>query len=338
MIESSEILFLWTETPLHAGSGATVSAIDLPIQRDRQTGHPIIQGSGVKGVLRGHCKKRWNDTAVTEAVFGPDTDASAYGGALSTSDARILLFPVRSLRGVCAWITCPLVLACLYRDMDRCELVPQGFPELPALLPGEGEAWISDKTCPVALPPDGVSTHLVLEEYTLHVTQNSYVREIAQWLAEMALPGTGAYAFWRNLIHQDGSSHLVLLADDDFKTFVLTATNVAQRIKVNADTGTVNNTGLWTEENLPSDSLLWNVLHAAPSRAPDTPAALKDDAGQPSAARVLARVGDALGERALLQIGGDETIGRGLTRVRRYGKAAAQEASTQGAAIQEGGA
>ena len=321
MIESSEILFLWTETPLHAGSGATVSAIDLPIQRDRQTGHPIVQGSGIKGVLRGHCKKHWNDNAVTEAVFGPDTDASAYGGALSTSDARILLFPVASLRGVCAWITCPLALAYLHRDLERCGLVPPGFPELPTVLPEEGGAWISDGACPVALPDKGVPTHLVLEEYTLRVQQKAFVREIAQWLVENAIPDSAAYAFWRNLIHQGGSSHLVLLSDDDFKTFVLTATNVAQRIKVNPDTGTVNNTGLWTEENLPADSLLWNVLHAAPSRAPQTPPKLQDAQGNASATKVLSCVDEALGKCALIQIGGDETIGRGLTRVRRYGKA-----------------
>ncbi len=332
MIENSEVLFLWTETPLHAGSGSTVTAIDLPIQRDRQTGHPIIQASGVKGVLRDHCKTRWNDKALTEVVFGPEEDASVFGGAVSAGDARILLFPVRSLRGVCAWITCPLALARLHRDLDRCGLVPADFPKLPNALPAEGEAWISDQGCPAALPQNGSPTHLVLEEYTLTIkpaVSVSYVRDVAAWLEKNALPDTPAYSFWHDLISNNGRSHLVLLSDNDFKTFVESATDVAQRIKVDDDTGTVNHTGLWTEENLPADSLLWNVLHAAPPRAPMETLVEKTpdlvDGGQPSAARVLACIGKALGERALLQIGGDETVGRGLTRVRRLGKAAGQK-------------
>ena len=32
-------LFIYTETSLHAGVGSTVSAIDLPIQRERTTVH-----------------------------------------------------------------------------------------------------------------------------------------------------------------------------------------------------------------------------------------------------------------------------------------------------------
>jgi CRISPR-associated protein Cmr4 len=332
MIENSEVLFLWTETPLHAGSGSTVTAIDLPIQRDRQTGHPIIQSSGVKGVLRDHCKTQWNDKALTEAVFGPESDASAFGGAVSVSDARILLFPVRSLRGVCAWITCPLVLARLHRDLDRCELVPADFPKMPSALPGEGEAWISDKACPLALTRTGKTPYLVLEEYTLSATPNAYVPQIASWLEENALPGGDAYQFWHDLIDSNGSSHLVLLSDGDFKTFVESATDVAQRIKVDDNTGTVNHTGLWTEENLPADSLLWNVLHAAPPRAPVTPPPLQDDEDStPSAHKVLACIANALGEHALLQIGGDETVGRGLTRVRRFGKPGAKPGGIENA-------
>lgn len=327
MNDTSEVLFLWTETPLHAGSGSTVTAIDLPIQRDRQTGHPIIQASGVKGVLRDHCKTRWNDPKLTDAVFGPDKDASAFGGAVSVSDARILLFPVRSLRGVCAWVTCPLALARLYRDLERCGL-GGGFPKLSKGWPAEGEAWVSNKGCPVALTQNE-TTYVVLEEYTLTAKPEEYVATVADWLRTNALPDGDAYAFWRDLIDNNGVSYLVLLSDDDFKAFVESATDVAQRIKINDDTGTVAGTGLWTEENLPADSLLWNVLHAAPPRTPknDTPLELTDDDGS----KVLACLGNALGRSALLQIGGDETVGRGLTRVRRFGKTATKSGGTSNA-------
>ncbi|NOG48211.1 MAG: hypothetical protein HND48_01265 [Chloroflexi bacterium] len=41
-------LFMYTESALHAGTGASVSAVDLPIQRETNTQYPMVQGSGVK--------------------------------------------------------------------------------------------------------------------------------------------------------------------------------------------------------------------------------------------------------------------------------------------------
>ncbi len=35
-------LYLYTETPLHAGVGSGLSSIDLPIQRERTTQYPMI--------------------------------------------------------------------------------------------------------------------------------------------------------------------------------------------------------------------------------------------------------------------------------------------------------
>jgi CRISPR type III-B/RAMP module RAMP protein Cmr4 len=154
MFKEAGVLFLYTETPLHAGSGSSVAAVDLPIQRERHTQYPMIQGSGVKGAIRDLAEDRYGITAIKreircikeklqnsnpsekedlkkwmeelskeldqrmipiELVFGPE-DGDRHGGALSFTDARILLFPVRSLKGVFAWITCPDVLSRLKKE------------------------------------------------------------------------------------------------------------------------------------------------------------------------------------------------------------------------------
>ena len=39
---SKSMLFLYVETPLHAGSGRGLGTVDLPIQRERATGYPMI--------------------------------------------------------------------------------------------------------------------------------------------------------------------------------------------------------------------------------------------------------------------------------------------------------
>src|ERR1700676_3688005 len=118
-------LYLYTESPLHAGAGSGLSSIDLPIQRERTTQYPMIQGSGIKGKLRSVAEdmvERKAGTLTDEKVtimFGPKTTGSDHAGALIAGDARILLFPVRSLSGVFAYTTCYDVLGRFKRDKER---------------------------------------------------------------------------------------------------------------------------------------------------------------------------------------------------------------------------
>ena len=46
------LLFLYAETPVHAGADTGLGALDLPIQREVTTGLPIIKGESLKGALR----------------------------------------------------------------------------------------------------------------------------------------------------------------------------------------------------------------------------------------------------------------------------------------------
>jgi CRISPR-associated protein Cmr4 len=53
VFEKAAMLFLYCETPVHAGTGTSLSIVDLPIQRERITGLPIVQASSLKGVSEG---------------------------------------------------------------------------------------------------------------------------------------------------------------------------------------------------------------------------------------------------------------------------------------------
>src|SRR5437764_11733544 len=113
MITDTTMLYLYTETPLHAGVGSGLSSIDLPIQRERTTQYPMIQGSGIKGKLRATAEfekvpdldilfgsaKTDDKTAKTNMANAAKSndESKDYAGALIVGDARILLFPVRSL-------------------------------------------------------------------------------------------------------------------------------------------------------------------------------------------------------------------------------------------------
>ena len=56
MFEAAAMVYVYVETPLRAGSGRSLGAIDLPLQRERLTGYPIVQASSLKGRLRAEAR------------------------------------------------------------------------------------------------------------------------------------------------------------------------------------------------------------------------------------------------------------------------------------------
>ena len=289
-----------SKTPLHAGSGREVGAVDLPIQREKATGYPLIQASGVKGKLRAEATAKTENQDSLFAVFGPDPDTMQqnaemqFSGAISPGDAKLLLFPVRSLAGVFAWVTSANVLARFTRD-----LVAAG---------GEKPAWdISKIEADGALVAENNNVTaggmVVLEEYSYKPQTTEVVATIGDWLAENALPQDGAYQYWREKLPQS----LVILPEDDLRDFALYGTEIVTRIRIDDETKTVAKGALWTEENLPTETLLYSTLFAS------EPYHKKADDIQ-SATEVLAFVQGL--ELDHIQLGGSETVGRGLTAVR----------------------
>jgi CRISPR-associated protein Cmr4 len=260
MFEARSMLFIYVETPLHAGTGRGLGAVDLPIQRERTTGYPIIQASSLKGRLRAASDPNLNpQVGLTKAehlaIFGPETgNASDHAGALSIGDARILLFPVRSLAGVFAWTTSRDALARFLREAHMVGLSVDW--ELPAE-PDRNTALVSGD----ALIAGG---SVVLEEFsfTPDKSQANIIREIGQWLADNALPQTG-YDYWKQAL----PNKLCILPEDAFRDFVLYGTEVQTHIKLDPDKKTVQSGALWTTESLPVDTLLYAPLMATKSRA-----------------------------------------------------------------------
>ncbi|OGO40729.1 MAG: type III-B CRISPR module RAMP protein Cmr4 [Chloroflexi bacterium RBG_16_58_14] len=306
MFEARSILYLYVEHPLHAGSGRGLGAVDLPIQRERTTGYPMVQASGVKGCLRDETdpardpkKRLTEDEWLT--IFGPKTgEASEYAGSLSTGDARLLLFPVRSLAGVFAWTTSQEVLARFKREAANLGFSPSW--DLPHAVPGAEQAYVNGDT----LLAGG---RVVLEEFSFapDSSQASLVAKIGEWLAANALPASAEYQYYRQVL----PFRLCILPDDDFRDFVLYATEVQTHIKIEPETKTVKSGALWTEESLPLDSLLYVPLLATPPRKPS--------AGLADARTILQKVVTLDLPRA--NLGGDETTGQGMVALRFGGVA-----------------
>ncbi len=312
--QAAALLFLHAQTSLHPGSGTGLGVVDLPVQRERHTQWPLIPGSSLKGILRDTCrekarlkpehggdrKKANEQDAELIAAFGPGrigAENSSHAGAINVSDARILAFPVRSLRGVFAWVTCPAVLERLNRDLSLAG--QEGLASLPRFDAQQREQAACVAGSPLVLTDNSVKK-LVLEEFEFRCVEDA--APIAQWIAERAV----ADDFTRERLH----SHCVVLQDDDFGHFVRHATEVAARIGLDYEKKTVKDGALFYQEFLPPETLFYSLVFANESRYQGHPMA---------AGAVLGYLGERLAEVRVLQVGGDETTGKGLCAVRLIG-------------------
>jgi CRISPR-associated protein Cmr4 len=302
MFEAKTMFYLYVETPLHAGTGRGLGAFDLPIQRERTTGYPVIFASGVKGSIKAEARKLINDTHLNQdtfdTIFGRDNEtASEFASAISFGDARILLFPVRSLSGTFAWISSLETIAGFVRMLAFTGQNKNW--NIPKDQPGESEVWVNGNRLTAG-------SNVVLEEYSFTPIQKDFVKELGSWLADNALPGTPEYEFWR----QQLPAKLCILPENAYRDFLLYSTEVATHIKIDPDTKTVADGALWVTESLPAEALMYLPVLASASRNKN----LKFEAKQ-----VIQKVLDMKLDR--IQMGGDETTGQGIVSMRFGGVA-----------------
>jgi len=287
------ILGLHAETSIHAGAGATLEVVDLPVQREAPTGWPCVFGSAVKGALRACAvTRKAPDSRDVELVFGPDalgpgrerTEASEYAGALLVGDARLALLPVRSLTGHFKWVTCPAALERFQRDAARLGLSGFDFkkPEVPP--PKEGQD-------PIALAAQSQDA-LFLEEYRFAVEKID-LRDVVAALARLS----GIAGFDVAL-----GAQLVVAHDDDFAFLTRHATPVTPHVAIDSTTKTTYKAALWYEETLPPETLLYVCLAAHDARK---------DKAELMAEDVLGAVKALFSTKPYLQLGGNETVGMG---------------------------
>ncbi|MEM7117790.1 MAG: type III-B CRISPR module RAMP protein Cmr4 [Chloroflexota bacterium] len=289
----ANLLFTHALTPLHAGTGQGVGVIDLPIARETATGLPLVPGSTVKGVLRDRCRKNAATQTLVAPIFGPDTaNASDYAGSARFSDQRLLLFPVRTLKGTFAWVTSPFILNRLVRD---CKQV--GVDDCPAVPRPETEQSIlatPDNVLTVTLTRQG-KAKIVLEDLDLEPTELDEVQEWATWIGKRIFTNDQA---WKDILQE----HLCLVHDDVLTFLLETSTQITARIRLQEESKTVVDGGLWYEEALPAETVLYGLVAATPVDATNLPV---DD--------IFSTIQTLIAQ--MIQLGGSATVGRGMCQL-----------------------
>lgn len=290
MFQKQATVFLYAVSPVHMGAGQAIDVIDNPIQREKHTGHPSFAGSGIKGAVRHGWQALGGDEAQISRLLGPDSQSGdLHAGAISFGDAQLVALPIRSLKGGYVYVTCPMALA----RAQRLLVMSGSTADWPALEVAEG-------ACLMANPEllSGAKLHLEVFEYNARISEA--LAAIAADLASKALPEADAYAFFRSKLQKD----LVVLNDGDFAYFARNAMLVEPHVRINPETGTASDGGLFYTENLPPESILIAPLMASQTRT-----------GKPEEelpAELVMRQIRTLLDTRLLQVGGDATTGRGL--------------------------
>ncbi len=309
----TSLLFFYTESSLHVGSGSTVSTIDLPIQREQTTNYPMAQGSGIKGALRSQFA---DDGDMKKVVFGDDKKGgSEYASAASFSDARIILFPVRSLNGVFAYTVCPFVLARLAREAGFAGVMSATDQKLFSSVAIKKNCALVTEKSDIKLTR-GNELKVVLEEYSFTAEQNPSVAAIAKWIEAHALPADPAYTYWRDKLQRS----LIILSDDDFKDFVTNNTEVITRVAIDNSSKTVKPGALWVQESLPADTLLFSSVTTRATRSSEL---------QKNATEVSQWLSNQVHQLGRVQIGGDETTGQGVVSL-TWSQNSAEEGTNNG--------
>lgn len=283
----TKLLYLFTRTPLHIGAGSSVGAIDQPIQRERHTGHPIIPGSSIKGVLadqyhetdengrlvRDADRNTTQRTATGARLFGlgaGTTDRSkGQSGSISFGEARLLAFPVRSAKGCFAWLTSPLLLHRWARDA--------GFDlQLPDLKKDD-KAFFAAEILGETITGNSNSSAL-FEDYVFH---HAGALELSQILSKQ----TSDDKVWTEL----AANHLALVSDEVLSHFTQVTCEVTQHVVIDDETGTAKEGLLFNKETVPAETLFYSTLQSNS----------KDDL-------------DELQVPNPIQVGGDATTGLGF--------------------------
>ncbi|NNM55361.1 MAG: type III-B CRISPR module RAMP protein Cmr4 [Spirochaetales bacterium] len=295
---------------VHCGVGSGANDIDLPTARHPVSGHPVVPGSSLKGVLKDEFKSGQFAVGVEpiklDALFGADSSGdNEFASAISLGDAQLLALPVRSYFGTFAYLASPFTLQMFKNQRER--LGETTFPAIPII----GKSDPKNPYYKVVVSPDsvlrenGTQTNVLLEANVLleelDLIADLTQEELASRWAELLAP-----LFWDDAESQGYFKQKFAIVEDNVLNFLCeTALPVEAHIAIDEQTGTVKPGALWYQESIPSETLFTGIVTVDRSF----------HAGCKASAEDLASILVEGNKPLHFQIGGKSTTGKGFVRL-----------------------
>lgn len=231
------ISFFYSITQLHAGKGSDVGVVDLPIQREIHTGYPIV--SGIKGAMRNEFQ--WSNDEDRNIFGAPQDKNEDKAGSIAITEAKVFLFPIRSLDRGFVWITSPLVLSRISTALKiiKKDDLSNSIDSLLETFNGENELSTFE------------SGTVYIEEYTADPEYSEDLEGIIKKLKDIAPT---------DYLNKKILDNVMLISDENFSFFVKNATEVNARITIDSKTGTTKDGSLRYEEFLPQDTVMYSII------------------------------------------------------------------------------
>lgn len=305
-----------TLSPLHCGSGSGLKDIDMPVIRHKVSGHPLIPGSSIKGVLKDYYQDKFGKSdEKVQALFGLDSEnttnetepkkANGFASAISMGDGLLLALPVRSFYGTFAYLASPYTLQQFKSALTRAGI--NGLPEIPSGLGIKKE----DENYKVVLTVDSLlkiigEKKILLEEMDLEIIQEPSPEPAADKWATII-----ADYFCTDAEDTELFKMRFAITDDNVLNFLCdTGLPIEAHIRINEETGTVDNGALWYEETVPPETLFFSKISVDRSFKKGTDKSAED------LSKIL-YTKDA-NSSVYTQFGGKATTGKGFVSVKYF--------------------
>jgi CRISPR-associated protein Cmr4 len=267
------------------------------------------------------------------AAFGPEPaspEVSEYSSAVSVLDARLLMMPARSLKGVWCYLTSPHLLN-YYRVY--LEVASEYAPQLKTTLEGVEKLLEAVESAFKSKGADADRTALVSDERCVIRSDQRSVMVIneEEFAAEVRSELAGIWKLLPGAIEQKS---VAVVTDDAAGRLVRKSLVIQPRVRLDYERKTVSPGGLWDEEYLPQRTLMVSLVVAKqPKQSPDKIAKkiaenLKKNEAEAGglAGKALKSLGnldatailDKLSQLGSAVLGGKETVGKGITKLLWY--------------------
>lgn len=314
----ASVVLIQAISPLHVGIGRGLGVVDLPVQRDA-LGFPTIFASSLKGPLRATFDRLVGEKDCTNIIFGPSDgrDEDYYAGAFNPLDAKLLLLPVRSLIGVHTLCTCPLMLNNFLVYLESSIHAGANEQGLKGLLEAVKSVLTNIKEHPLSKEETLVSEG-VKEKLSLKIAGRDTVIFADEF--RLSLRESPAIGELSNRLEPDEGWRFAVVHDDFMVNSLLERSLLRQtRVALDTETKKVKRGALWTEEDLPPQTILYTVFFYSDPRT------------KTSICQELRLKSNASGVKELFEktilpnghgymiFGGHETVGRGVAKLRKVG-------------------